>query len=85
MFYYVYVLRSKKDGKFYFGKTKNLKERFDNHQKGEVPSTRDRLPLELVYYEACRSSKDAFHREMYFKTYHGKCFISKRLKSYLTG
>lgn len=85
MFYYVYVLRSKKDDKFYFGKTTNLKERFETHQKGKVPSTKNRLPLELIYYEACRSSKDSSRREMYFKTYHGKSFINKRLKSYLTG
>jgi len=32
MFYYVYILRSKKDNKFYTGYTNNLKLRFE---KGE--------------------------------------------------
>ena len=32
MFYYVYVLQSLKDGKFYTGYTENLKLRFEEHQ-----------------------------------------------------
>lgn len=84
-FYYTYVLKSIKDGKFYTGYTDNLKSRFEQHSKGRVESTKDRRPLELVYYEACRDKPDATHRERYLKTYHGKLFIRNRLKSYLTG
>jgi putative endonuclease len=71
--------------KFYVGYTKDLKLRFEKHTKGFVESTRDRRPLKLVYYEACISQDDALRREKYFKTYHGKMFIKKRHKSYLTG
>jgi len=85
MFYYTYVLRSEKDHKFYTGYTENLKLRFEQHQKGLVKSTKDRRPLKLVYYEACLNQQDATHREKYLKTYHGKMFIKRRLKSYLTG
>ena len=83
--YYVYVLKSVKDGMFYTGFTKNLKQRLEYHKNGRVASTKGRRPLKLVYYEACLSQKDATHREKYLKTYHGKFFINKRLKSYLTG
>ena len=83
--YYTYVLRSKKDGKFYTGFTSDLKLRFEKHRKGQVESTKDRRPLELIYYEACIDRDDATHREKYLKTYHGRMFIKKRLKSYLTG
>jgi len=83
--YYTYVLFSKKDGNFYTGFTQDLKLRFDQHNKGRVESTRDRIPLELVYYEACLNRDDATHREKYLKTYHGKAYIRRRLKSYLTG
>ena len=82
--YYTYVLRSKKDGKFYTGFTSDLKLRFEKHQKGQVESTKDRRPLELIYYEACIDRDDATHREKYLKTYHGRMFVKKRLKSYLT-
>ena len=83
--YYVYILQSGNDGKFYTGFTKDLKLRFDQHNKGLVESTRNRIPLSLVYYEACLHQDDATRREKYLKTYHGKMFIKRRLKSYLTG
>ena len=83
--FYTYVLISKKDGNFYTGYTKDLKVRFEEHDKGHVTSTKDRRPLELIYYEACLSQQDAIRREKYLKTYHGKMFIKIRLKSYLTG
>ena len=83
--YYTYVLQSEVDNAFYVGYTKNLKLRFEKHNKGYVESTKDRRPFKLIYYEACLTQQDALHREKYFKTYHGKQFIHKRLKSYLTG
>ena len=85
MFYYTYILQSKKDHKFYTGYTKNLKLRFEQHKKGLIESTKNRRPLKLIYYEACKNQQDATHREKYLKTYHGKMFIKNRLKSYLTG
>ena len=83
--YYTYVLQSKVDGKFYTGFTKNLKLRFEQHNEQLVESTKSRAPLKLIYYEACLDRNDATKREKYLKTYHGKMFIKKRLKSYLTG
>ena len=83
--YYTYVLQSRKDGKFYTGLTKDLKLRFEQHNKGLVDSTRERRPLKLIYYEACLDKDDAAKREKYLKSYHGKMFVKRRLKSYLTG
>ena len=85
MWYYVYILQSEKDGKFYTGYTKDLKLRFEQHQKGLVESTKNRHPLKLIYFEACINQQDATQREKYLKSYHGKMFIHNRLKSYLTG
>jgi len=85
MFYYVYVLKSGKDKKFYTGYTNNLKLRFEQHRKGNVESTKNRKPLKLIYYESCLNQQDATHREKYLKSFHGKSFLRKRLKSYLTG
>ncbi len=83
--YYTYVLLSDADGNLYSGYTKNLKLRFEQHTKGKVPSTKDRRPLKLIYYEACIDQDDATRREKYFKTYKGRLFIKNRLKSYFTG
>jgi len=83
--YYTYILESLKDSKFYTGFTKDLKLRFEQHEKGLVNSTKDRRPLRLIYYEACLNQEDATKREKYLKTYNGRSFLRKRLKSYLTG
>jgi putative endonuclease len=80
--FYTYVLRSRKDNKFYYGYTADLKLRIEQHKSGEVKATKNRLPVDLVYYEACLSQEDALRREKYFKTYHGRMYIKKRLKSY---
>ena len=84
-FYYVYVLRSEKDNKNYTGYTKNLKQRFEQHCNGEVESTKNKLPLKIIYFEGCLNQQDATHREKYLKTHFGKMFLKNRLKSYLTG
>ena len=83
--YYTYVLQSMKDGKFYTGFTQDLKLRFEQHNKGQVESTKVRRPFKLIYYEACPDKSDAAKREKYLKSYHGKMFLKRRLKSYLTG
>jgi len=83
--YYTYILLSLKDNNYYTGFTNNLKLRFEQHNKGLVESTEDRRPFELIYYEACVDQRDAIKREKYLKTYHGKIFLKRRLKSYLTG
>ncbi len=83
--YYTYVLQSLNDMNFYTGYTKDLKRRFEQHNEGLVESTKERRPLKLVYYEACLNQNDAVKREKYLKSYHGKMFLKRRLKSYLTG
>ncbi len=65
--YYVYVLKSKKDGNLYTGSTNDLKRRLDEHNNGLVFSTKSRRPFELVYYEAYKSEKDARSRERNLK------------------
>jgi len=80
-----YVLQSLKDKKFYVVYTRNLTHRLYLHNEGKVKSTVNRRPLKLIYYEACLNQQDATHREKYLKTYHGKAYLKKRLKCYLTG
>ena len=83
--YYTYVLVSEHDGNKYVGYTKDLKLRFEQHKTGQVESTRERRPLKLIYYEACIDGEDARKRERYLKTYYGRQYLAKRLKSYFTG
>lgn len=78
--FYTYVLRSKKDRKLYIGWSNDLKNRILQHQKGLVIATKNRLPIELVYYEACLSEKGAIAREKQLKTGFGRAYLSKRLE-----
>ena len=81
---YVYVLLSQRDGVLYTGSTRDLKRRFVEHSEGQVASTADRLPMKLVYYEACCNEKDARAREKYLKSGMGKWYIKNRLKWFLS-
>lgn len=84
-YFYVYILQSDKDHEFYTGYTSDLKQRVEQHKKGQVASTMNRLPIKLVYWEGCLSRKDATRREKYLKTSCGKRYIKSRLREYLTG
>ena len=53
MYQYVYVLQSERDGNFYVGYTKNIRKRLREHNDGNVKSTKNRLPMKLVYWEGC--------------------------------
>lgn len=81
MYYYIYILKSSKDNQLYTGYTADLKKRLDEHNKGEVTSTKNRLPVKLVYFEGCLNQQDATHREKYLKTSWGKRYIKERLKN----
>lgn len=83
MFYYVYLLLSKKDNKWYTGCTDNLRKRLKQHNDNEVYSTKNRGPFKLIYYEACINKHDAFIREKYLKTGMGKRYLKNRLKRFL--
>jgi putative endonuclease len=78
--FYVYVLKSKKDGQLYTGFTTNLKERFKKHNKGQVVVTKFRRPFFLVYYEAFKNKKDAIIEEMFYKTGYGREVLSQKIK-----
>ena len=82
---YVYVLRSRKDEKFYVGFTRDIPTRVEAHNRGAIVSTRRRVPFDLVYWEGCLNQTDATLREKYLKTAWGKRYIKNRLRHYLTG
>jgi putative endonuclease len=81
--YYVYLLKSEKDGKFYTGSTDDLKRRMAEHEAGYVKSTVRRKPFKLIYYEACLNEEDARRRERYLKSGAGKKYLRNRLRTYL--
>ena len=81
--FYVYILLSSKDKKFYIGATTDLKFRKSQHDKGMVESTRARRPLVLMCYEAYPTKSEALAREKYLKTSDGRKELKIRLKTTL--
>jgi putative endonuclease len=60
---WMYILRCA-DGSYYTGSTNNLDFRIAQHQTGEGSNhTRERLPVDLVYFEEFQRIDDAFRRE----------------------
>jgi len=83
LFHYTYVLLSEKDNGFYVGSTANLRNRFNLHASGNVKSTKNRLPVTLIFYEAYLNKYDAIRREDYLKSSKGKITLRNMLKEYI--
>ena len=77
--YYVYVLKSLKDGRLYVGHTNNLIRRFKEHNIGLENSTKNRKPFKLLYYEGSNILIDAIKREKSLKTGFGRRYLKNRL------
>jgi len=79
--WFVYVLRSEKDGKRYFGCTQDVSDRLARHNSGTVPSTRNRGPFSVVHVEQFGSRAEAFARERFFKSWGGRIELGKILSA----
>lgn len=78
--YYVYFLKSYKNGSIYIGYSSDLKERLKLHNSSKVESTKNAIPWELIYYEAFKNQKDATHREKMLKQDgRSRTWLKKRL------
>ena len=71
MIFYVYILKSLKDGRHYTGYTKDLERRLNDHNRGKSRSVQKRGPFELVYKETFNSKEEAVDRERQIKNYKG--------------
>lgn len=77
--YFVYIIRSTKDKKFYTGITNNLERRVFEHNKGKksTKSTVNRGPFEIIHFEKFSNRKEARAREIFLKSGAGRDFRSK--------
>ena len=55
--WYTYILRSRKDKRWYTGCTFDLKKRLKQHNKNLVSSTKNRGLFDLIYYEPYLNKK----------------------------
>lgn len=81
--YFVYLLYSLKDFNFDIGFTENLEKRIAAHMMGNIEATKNRLPLQLIYYEAYLDKQDAKGREKFLKGGSGHAYLYKQLRHFL--
>ncbi len=77
--FFVYVLKSEKDGRLYKGFTNNLDRRLLEHNKGQNRSTKGYLPWKLVHKEEFATLAEARNREKFLKTGQGRDYLRKIL------
>ena len=76
-----YVLRSRKNGRFYTGSTNDLPRRLAEHARGQTRYTAQAGPFDLVYSETCDDRLAARRREKYLKTGVGREFLRSHLST----
>lgn len=80
--FFVYVIRSKVDGSYYIGQTRDVNTRLLQHNNSKSKYTNSHRPYELVYLEFFSSRKEAEVREKYIKKYgNTKNFLKSRVPS----
>ena len=77
--FYVYLLKSLKDGKIYTGCTANLTQRLKEHNSGLSQYTKGHKPWDLAWYAVFSDKTTAFAFEKYLKTQAGKTFSRRHL------
>ena len=75
--FFVYVLKSLKTGEFYKGITGDPNRRLNEHFRGKVSSTKNKLPLELIYVEICSTRLEARKLEKFLKSGFGREIIGE--------
>ncbi len=79
--WFVYFLVSEINNDIYVGSTNNLTIRKQQHNNGDVLSTKSLRPWKLKAYLVVGNEKKARALEKYFKTGSGKAILKKRILS----
>jgi len=69
--YFVYILQSDKDSRYYIGSTQYVQQRLEYHNSGRQRSTKYRVPFRIVYTEELPGKETALKREKQINSYKG--------------
>ena len=81
MSYFVYILRSQKDGRYYVGSTQDLSQRLRRHNEGRSKYTKAKRPWEMVYSEELQDRSSAIQRELEIKNRKSKAYIETLVRT----
>ena len=77
--YYVYILQSVSEGKYYIGSTRDVAQRITRHNARMVPSTKRYCPWKLIYTEVFNTPSEARKREREIKAWKNPAYMVKTL------
>jgi len=73
--YFVYAMKSIKDGRIYIGLSSNVERRLSGHNAGQTKSTKHYRPWKLVFKKCVGNRKLARQEERRLKSGSGKEFL----------
>ena len=79
--YFVYILQSQKDGRYYVGSTQDLSQRLHRHNQGRSKYTKAKRPWELVYSEELQDRSSAIQRELEIRNRKSKAYIETLVRT----
>ena len=75
--FYIYILHSQLNNKYYIGSTQNTEERLIRHNSGRSKATKTGIPWIIVYTETYSSRSEALKREYQIKSWKSRVMIEK--------
>ena len=81
MSYYTYILKSKKNNRYYIGSTENIERRLQEHNWSRTTSTKSGIPWEVVYTETYETRSEAIKREYQIKAKKSRKYIDFLIES----
>ena len=77
--FYVYILRSELNGRYYIGSTGNIQSRVIQHNAGMTKSTKGYRPWQLIHQEEFQSLSEARRRESQLKSWKSRTYLESQL------
>ena len=83
MQYFVYILQSQVNDRYYVGSCSNIDQRLQRHNAGATPSTKPYRPWIVVYREEYCTKTEAIKRELKIKKMKSRKYIETLISSKL--
>lgn len=79
--YFIYIIRSSRDNKYYVGSTNNVVRRVEEHNKGLSKYTKNNKPWVLMYEEGYKTLSEARKREKQIKSWKKREAIERLFRA----
>jgi len=78
--FWIYILQSEKNGRYYIGSTNNIERRLSEHNSGKTRSLKFIRPLKLVFKKPYESESEVKLMERKLKKYKSREIIDRIVK-----